>query len=333
MRNQQPREYVGVAISEGHFDVHLLPEGLTSRFTNDPGGIGRLLAWLGTRSAALVVVEATGGIERRLVSGLQAAGLAVAVVNPRQIRDFTRAGGLLAKTDWLHARVLAMFAERMRPWPTLARCAVEHKLTGLVLRRRQLTGIVQVERDQCRRCADTELRQSLEQHLAWLEDEVVQIERLIEQAITAVPDGKPRADLLPAVPGVGRVTAAKLLALLPELGRLDGKDRQPSSACSGRSIRAVAEANGLRGVGTAPFARDGGLMRGKRTVGGGRQQVRTALYMATLVATRLNRNIKVFYQRLIKAGKPKKLALTAAMRKLDAILRTRILWRAPETAA
>ena len=246
--------------------------------------------------------------------GLQAAGLPVAVVNPRQIRDFARAAGLLAMTARLDARVLAMFAERMRPRPALARCAAQQKLTGLVLRRRQLTGIVQAERDRCRRCAEAELRQSLEQHLVWLAAEVARI----EQAIAAVPGSKPRADLLAAVPGVGRVTVATLLALLPELGRLDGK--------------AIASLTG-----TAPFARDSGLMRGKRTVWGGRQQVRTALYMATLVATRFNPNIKAFYLRLVEAGKPKKLALTAAMRKLvvilNAILRTRTPWRAPETVA
>ena len=313
MRTEQPRECVGVDISEGHLDVHLLPEGLASRFTNDPSGIGRLLAWLGTRSVALVVVEATGGIERRLVNGLQAASLAVAVVNPRQIRDFARAAGLLAKTDRLDARVLAMFAERMRPRPALARSAAQQKLTDLVLRRRQLTGIVQAERDRCRRCADSELRRSLDQHLAWLEDEVARIERLIAQAVAALPDGATRADLLAAVPGVGRVTVATLLALLPELGRLDGK--------------AIASLTG-----TAPFARDSGLMRGKRTVWGGRQQVRTALYMAALVATRFNPTIRAFYQRLVKAGKPKKLALTVAMRKLvvilNAILRTGTPWRA-----
>ena len=318
MRTEQPRECVGVDISEGHLDVHLRPEGLTSRFANDPSGIGRLLAWLGSRSVALVVVEATGGIERRLVNALQAAGLAVAVVNPRQIRDFARAAGLLAKTDRLDARVLATFAERMRPRPALARSAAQQKLTDCVLRRRQLTGTVQAERDRCRRCADTELRQSLDRHLAWLEDEVARIERLIEQAVAALPDGDARAGLLAAVPGVGRVTVTTLLALLPELGQLDGK--------------AIASLTG-----TAPFARDSGLMRGKRTVWGGRQQMRTALYMATLVATRFNPAIRTFYQRLVKAGKPKKLALTAAMRKLvvilNAILRTGTPWQLMESAA
>jgi transposase len=315
---QQPREFVGVDTSERRLDVHLLPEGVAAGFTHDPGGIGRLLAWLGTRSVTLVVVEATGGIERRLVGGLQAAGLAVAVVNPRQIRDFARAAGLLAKTDRLDARTLATFAERMRPRPAPLRAKAQQQLAELVLRRRQLCQLIQAEHHRRRRCAEPELRRSLEEHLAWLEQEVGRVERLIEAAVAAVPDGMRRADLLAAVPGIGKATVATLLALLPELGQLDGK--------------AVASLTG-----TAPFARDSGLMRGKRTVWGGRRQVRTALYMAALVATRFNPAIRAFYQRLVQAGKPKKLALTAAMRKLvvilNAILRTGAPWRAVGAAA
>jgi transposase len=318
MRTEQPREFVGVDISERRLDVHVLPEGVATGFAHDPGGIGRLLAWLGSRSVALVVVEATGGIERRLVNSLQAAGLAVAVINPRQIRDFARAAGLLAKTDRLDARVLATFAERMRPRPALARSAAQQRLADLMLRRRQLAVIVQAERDRCRRCEDTELRRSLDEHLAWLEQEVARLERVLEQAVAALPDGERRAGLMAAVPGVGRITVATLLALLPELGRLDGK--------------AIASLTG-----TAPFARDSGLMRGRRTVWGGRHQVRAALYMAALSASRFNPAIRTFYQRLVKAGKPKKLALTAAMRKLavilNAILRTGTPWRATEIAA
>ena len=179
---------------------------------------------------------------------------------------------------------------------------------------------VQAERDRYRRCADAELRRSLDQHLARLADEVARIEGLVAQAVAALPDGKPRADLLAAVPGVDTVTVATLLALLPELGRLDGK-----------AIASLAPRHPPP-AGTAPFARDSGLMRGRRTIWGGRQQVRTALYMATLIATRFNPAIRAFYQRLIKAGKPKKLALTAALRKfiviLNAILRTGSPWRA-----
>jgi transposase len=318
MRSEQPREFIGIDISERRLDVHALPDGVAAAFAHAPAGIGRLLAWLGSRAIALVVVEATGGIERRLVTSLQAAGLAVAVVNPRQIRDFARAAGLLAKTDRLDARTLATFAERMRPRPSQPRSAAQQRLADLVLRRRQLGQLIQAEQHRRRRCAERELRRSLDEHLAWLERETARIERLIEQAVAAVPDGTTRAGLLTAVPGIGRVTVATLLALLPELGQLDAK--------------AIASLTG-----TAPFARDSCLMRGRRTVWGGRQQVRTALYMAALVATRFNPRIREFYRRLVAAGKPKKLALTAAMRKLivilNAILRTGTPWQPAESAA
>ena len=152
MRTGQPREFVGVDVSERRLDVHVSPEGVATAFAHDRGGIGRLLAWLATRSVALIVVEATGGLERRLVDGLHAAGLPVAVVNPRQIRDFARAAGLLAKTDRLDARTLVTFAGRMRPRPSLARSAAQQALSGLVLRRRQLAEVVQAEHHRHRRC-------------------------------------------------------------------------------------------------------------------------------------------------------------------------------------
>lgn len=314
----QPREFVGVDISERCLDVHVSPDAVATTFAHDAAGIGRLLAWLATRSVAWVVVEATGGIERRLVTALHAAGPRVAVVNPRRIRDFARAAGLLAKTDRLDARALATFAERMRPRPSLARSAAQQALGELASRRRQLAEIVQAENHRRRRCADAELRRSLDAHLAWLEAEVGRLEGLIARAVMALPDGGARAGLLASVPGVGRVTVATLLALLPELGQLDGK--------------AIASLTG-----TAPFARDSGLTRGKRTVWGGRRQVRNVLYMAALVATRFNPRIGLFYRRLLAAGKPKKLALTAATRKLvvilNAILRTGTPWRIAETAA
>jgi hypothetical protein len=203
---------------------------------------------------ALAVVEATGGVERRLVGSLRAAGLAVAVaaVNPRPIRDFARAVGPLARTDRPGAEVPATFAERMRPRPALARSAAQQRLADLALRRRQLGQPIQAEHHRRRRGAERELRRSLDQHLAWPEREVARIERLIERAaVAALPDGGTRAGLPGAAPGVGRVTAAAPLALPPELGQLDGK--------------AIASLTG-----TAPFARGSGMARGKRTVGPGR---------------------------------------------------------------
>jgi transposase len=225
---------------------------------------------------------------------------------------------LLATTDRLDARMLATFAERLRPRPSPVRSAAQERLADLVLRRRQLGQLIQAEHHRRRRCAERAVRRSLDQHLAWLERELARMERLIEDAVAGLPDGNARAGLLAAVPGVGPVTVATLLALLPELGQLDGK--------------AIASLTG-----TAPFARDSGLMRGRRTVWGGRHQVRSALYMAALSATRFNPAIRAFYQRLVAVGKPKKLALTAAMRKLvvilNAILRTGTPWRAAEIAA
>ncbi len=238
------------------------------------------------------MVEATGGLERALVAALGRAGVAAAVVNPRQIRDFARAAGLLAKTDRLDARILALFAERMRPQPRLSGSEADALLVGLVLRRRQLVALRDAERSRRRRIAEPALLRSLDDHLAWLTAEIETIEAAMAVRLEALAATRERAALLISVPGIGMLTAASLLALLPELGRLDGK--------------AVAS---LAGV--APFARDSGVMRGRGTIWGGRKPVRAVLYMATLVATRHNRIIRAFYDRLRAGGKAKKLAITA----------------------
>lgn len=304
--------FCGVDVSERQLDVHLLPDGASYSFAHTEAGIGRLVTWLASRERPLLVVEATGGLERTLVAALGRAGIAVAVINPRQVRDFARAAGLLAKTDRLDARILALFALRMRPEPRLPGSEADALLVGLVLRRRQLVVLRDAERNRRRRIAQPVLRRSLDDHLAWLSAEIATIEAAMEARLEALAADRERAALLTSVPGIGTLTAASLLALLPELGRLDGK--------------AVAS---LAGV--APFARDSGLMRGRRTIWGGRKPVRTALYMATLVATRHNPTIRAFYQRLCAAGKPKKLAITACMRKLlvilNAMLTTRTAWQ------
>jgi transposase len=297
----QPKTFVGVDVSERRLDVHLLPAGESAGFANDPGGIGRLVAWLGTRDRLLVVVEATGGLERPLAAALALAGLAVAVVNPRQIRDFARSAGLLAKTDRLDAKSLALHGERLRPEPRPPRTPTDEALAALVLRRRQLVLVRDAERHRRRRAAEPALRRSLDEHLAWLEGEIDKLEDGIIAAIARSPACQARADLLRSVPGIGPVTAASLLALLPELGALGSK--------------AVAS---LAGV--APVAHDRGVMRGWRTIWGGRKPVRDVLDMATLVATRHNPKIRAFHARLREAGKAPKLALTACMRKLLVIL-------------
>ena len=309
--------FCGVDVSERQLDVHLLPEGAGTSFAHTTAGIGRLVAWLASRERPLLVLEATGGLERALVAALGRAGIATAVVNPRQIRDFARAAGLLAKTDRLDARILALFAQRMRPKPRLPGSEVDALLVGLVLRRRQLVVLRDAERSRRWRIAEPILLRSLDDHLAWLTSEIATIEAAIATRLEALTATRERAALLVSVPAIGALTAASLLALLPELGRLDAK--------------AVAS---LAGV--APFARDSGLMKGRRTIWGGRKTVRTALYMATLVATRYNRTIRAFYDRLRAGGKAKKLAITACMRKLlvilNAMLASRTSWRVVQPA-
>jgi transposase len=309
--------FVGVDVSERWLDVTLLPRGDRAGFSRDRRGLARLVAWLASQERLLVVVEATGGLERTLTVVLEQAGIAVAVVNPRQVRDFARAAGLLAKTDRLDADALALYGERMRPVPRPPRAAAAQALAALVLRRRQLAQLLEAERNRARRAEEPTVLASIAAHLGWLKTALAELEAQIEAQLASNPVWREKAGILASVPGVGKVTVSTLLALLPELGQLDR--------------RAVAAL-----VGVAPFARDSGLMKGRRTIWGGRHQVRATLYMAALVAVRHNPGLRAFYQRLIAAGKAKKLALTAAMRKLlvalNAMLRDRQPWRAPQSA-
>ena len=313
----QCQGFVGVDVSEARLDVCLLPAEARAAFSRDPRGIARLLAWLTSQDRLLVVVEATGGLERGLTVALEQAGIAVAVVNPRQVRDFARAAGLLAKTDRLDAYALALYGERLRPVPRPPRSAADQALAALVLRRRQLAQLVEADRNRARRTEEPAVLASIEAHLVWLREALAQLEGEIGARLESHPASQERAALLATVPGVGKVTVATLIGLLPELGQLDR-----------RAIAAL--------VGVAPFARDSGLMKGRRTIWGGRAQVRAVLYMAALVAVRHNPALRAFYQRLLDAGKAKKLALTAAMRKLlvtlNAMLRDRQPWRAPQSA-
>jgi len=313
----QVESFVGVDISERWLDVQLLPQDERARFSRDRRGIARLVAWLASKGRLLVVVEATGGLERGLRAALAQAVIALALVNPRQVRDFARAAGLLAKTDRLDAYALALYGERLRPGPRAPRSAADDALAALVLRRRQLAQLLEAERNRARRAEEPTVLASIEAHLGWLRQAVDELERAIEQRLEANPLWRERAVLLASVPGVGEVTVATLLGLLPELGQLDR-----------RAIAAL--------VGVAPFARDSGLLKGRRTIWGGRAQVRAVLYMAALVAVRHNPWLRAFYQRLVAAGKAKKLALVAAMRKLvvilNAMLRDATPWRAPQSA-
>ncbi len=233
--------FVGVDVSQDRLDVCLLPGGAQAGFSRDRRGIARLLAWLASQQRLLVVVEATGGLERMLTVALAQAGIAIAVVNPRPVRDFARAAGLLAKTDRLDAYALALYGERLRPMPRPPRAAADQALAALVLRRRQLAQEAEAEHNRARRTDEPLVRSSIAAHLSWLAQAVDELERAIEQRLEASPCWRERAALLASVPGVGKVTVATLLGLLPELGQLDR--------------RAVAAL-----VGVAPFARDSGLM-------------------------------------------------------------------------
>lgn len=262
---------------------------------------------------ALLVLEASGGLEIPLVASLAAVSLPVVVVNPRQIRDFARATGTLAKTDAIDARVLAHFAEAIRPAQRPLPGAEAKALSALVSRRRQLMSILVAEKNRLGTALPS-VRPRIQAHIAWLEQDLKALDDDLDHTLRQSPLWREKEDLLRSVPGVGRNLAFTLLAYLPELGTLDR-----------RRIAAL--------VGVAPFNRDSGTLRGRRTVWGGRSCIRAALYMSALVASRHNPSIQAFYARLVEAGKPKEVALTACMRKLlvilNAMLKHHVPWHSP----
>jgi transposase len=292
--------YAGVDVAAAHLDVAVRPGGEAWRAANDEAGVAALAARLAALGPALVVLEATGRAEAPLVAALAAAGLPVAVVNPRQVRDFAKAVGQLAKTDALDAAVLARFGEAVRPEPRPLPDAATQELRALLARRRQLVEMLVAERNRLGG-APPRVRALVEAHVAWLRRQQAEVEAALAAAVRASPVWRAREELLRGVPGVGPVLALTLLAALPELGTLDRK-----------GIAALA--------GVAPLNRDSGAARGRRAVWGGRAAVRAPLYMAALVAARHNPAIRAFYRRLRAAGKPPKVALTACMRKLLTIL-------------
>ena len=304
-----PPVFVGIDVSKAHLDIALRPTGTRWTVANDDGGITDLVAQLQEVNPTLIVLEATGGLQRMVVAALVAAPLPVVVVNPRQVRDFAKATGQLAKTDALDARALAHFAEAIRPACRPVADTQTEDLRAMLARRRQLTAMRTAEQNRlgsAPRC----LPADLEAHIAWLHARLVTVDDDLDTAIRASPVWRERADLLRSVPGIGPVCARTLVLDLPELGTLS---RQHLAAL----------------VGLAPFHRDSGTLRGSRTIWGGRAQVRTALYMSTLVAVRYNPVLKVFYQRLRTAGKPAKVALTACMRKLLTILNAMMKHQTP----
>jgi transposase len=276
---------------------------------NDAQGVVAVARRLQGVNPALIVLEASGGLERPVAQELNAQGLPVAVVNPTQVRHFARAKGLLAKTDVLDAQILAQFAATIEPEVRPLPDEPTQRLQGLLARRRQVVEMLTAEKN---RLAQTlpALRPSLEEHIAWLEEQLRQLEEEIEGAQQSSASWQERSRLLQSVPGVGPVLSATLLGNLPELGRLNHKE-----------IAAL--------VGVAPFNRESGRWQGRRAIWGGRRQVRTVLYMSTVSAIRCNEVIREFYQRLKEAGKPTKVALVACMRKLLIILNAMMKHRTP----
>jgi transposase len=304
--------FVGIDVAKDRLDVHIRPGGEVFAVARDGNGLTLLVERLQTLAPALIALEATGGYETVVASTLGAAQLPLAVINPRQIRDFARATGKLAKTDRIDAAAIAHFAEAVRPAARPIASAEAQALGELVARRRQVIEMVIAERHRRRMASQRRVIRAIERHLALLQTELSELEGDIDGAIRKSPAWQADADLLASVPGVGKATLRTLIAELPELGHLNR-----------RKIAAL--------VGVAPINRDSGTLRGRRTIAGGRPAVRTALYMAALVASRANPLIAAYYAKLRAAGKTGKQALVACIRRLvvilNAILRDRKPWQ------
>lgn len=296
-----PGRFIGIDVAKRQLDVAERPSGTRWVASNDEAGLAGMVERLQTTGpVALIVLEATGGYEMALVAALTAAGLPVVVVNPRQVRDFARAVGQLAKTDTLDAAVLAHFAEAVRPAPRPVPDDLTQELQSWVARRRQLLEMVVAEEQRLAVSARA-IRPQIQQHVEWLRRQLRESDTALRGLIRRSPVWRESENRLRTTPGVGPVLATTLLADLPELGRLNR-----------RQIAAL--------VGIAPLNWDSGQQRGTRHIWGGRAPVRTVLYMATLAAVRCNPIIRAFFERLSAAGKPRKVALTACMRKLLTIL-------------
>ena len=307
---EQEVTYVGIDVAKAQVDVAIRPTNDRWEIPRDEAGIRKLVSQMKTLEPVMVLMEASGGLELPLVAALAAEAVPVVVVNPRQVRDFARATGKLAKTDALDAAVLAHFAEAVRPPVRPLRDAETQLLNSMAARRHQVMTMLVSEKNRLSAATTVAVRPRIEAHIAWLERELDELDEGLRQTLRQSPVWREKDDLLRTVPGVGEQLSITLLAYLPELGTLDR-----------RQIAAL--------VGVAPFNRDSGTLRGKRTIWGGRARVRAALYMGALVASRFNPVIQDFYQRLLAAGKPKKLALTACMRKLLVILNSMLKHGSP----
>jgi len=303
--------YVGVDVSKDHLDVATEPNAESCRFTNDPTGIDRLIDWLDQRQPTLVVLEATGGYEIPLATALHIAQMPALVANPRQVREFARASGILAKTDRIDAAVLARFGPgtdaQARPVPD----EQARQLKALVARRRDLVEMIGAENNRLKQAPPVVAKQ-IQWHITWLKQQLDKLDDDISNEIRRSPVWREKDDLLQSMPGIGPVSSFALIAELPELGNVSDK-----------AIAAL--------VGVAPYNCDSGQFRGQRRCWGGRADLRRTLYMSTLSATRHNPVIREFYKRLIDSGKPFKVALIACMNKmlshLNAMLRNNTPWQ------
>lgn len=310
--------FVGIDVSKARLDVALLPNEETWSTTNDDEGISELVAKLQGQAPSLILLEATGGLERRLLAKLAGAALPAMAINPRNVRDFAKSLGKLAKTDRIDAIILARFAQAVRPPLRPIADEQTQELQAQLTRRRQLVEMIVAEKNRLFATDTNKVRKLIKAHIEYLQKQLSINEYDLDQTIKQTPIWLEKVDLLESAPGVGRATASTLVALLPELGMLGRKQ-----------IAAL--------VGVAPFNRDSGTLRGRRAIWGGRASVRAVLYMAALVGARHNPVIRGLYRRLKAAGKPSKVALVACMRKLltilNAILRDRSPWNSQEKLA
>jgi transposase len=303
--------FVGIDVAKDRLDVAVIPADENASIDYSEAEVAALIKRLKKLDATLIVIEATGGYEMELVAALAAKALPVTVVNPRQVRDFARATGTLAKTDRIDARVLAQFAEAIQPEVRQLKDNQARELDALILRRRQLIDMLVAEKNRLNR-SDQSVRKDIQAHITWLKKRLKDTDDHIDDFIKSSPVWRATDELIQSIPGVGRVLSFTLLARLPELGRLDR-----------RQIAML--------VGVAPLNRDSGLYRGRRCIWGGRKDVRNVLHMTTLAAVQFNPVLTDYYERLCKAGKPKKVALTATMRKLlviiNAMVRNHTAWQ------
>lgn len=309
--------FVGIDVSKHRLDVHVRPTDERFSVDNDEKGHGELSARLVTLAPTLVVLEATGGYQAQVAAELASHQLPVAVVNPRQVRDFAKATGRLAKTDAIDAAAIAHFAESVRPEPRPLPDEQMTELQALMTRRRQLIDMRTGEKNRLDTCRVERVKRDIQKTISWLTRRIGDVDEDIDKMIRKTPVWREREELISSVTGVGKTTARTLLTELPELGTLNR-----------RKIAAL--------VGLAPFNNDSGRRSGQRAIRGGRAEPRAMLYMATVVAVRWNPQLRAMYERLLTAGKLKKVALVACARKLltilNAMVRTKMPWQLPEVA-